>query len=112
MKRLPLILLLFSVCASPQAGPSKRAHVTGIDHVAFYTTDVEAVRNLYGNLLGLTVTTSMESGVSQRFIVGSQWVGYSPAPDANSTSRLDHVAFATDDLEALRRQLRAAQVKV
>jgi catechol 2,3-dioxygenase-like lactoylglutathione lyase family enzyme len=112
MKRVLIILFLLSLCAFAQAPPAKRAHITGIDHVAFYTTDLDAVRNLYGNLLGLVATTSMESGEGQRYIVGSQWVGYAPAPDANSTARLDHVAFTTDDLEALRRQLRVARVKV
>jgi catechol 2,3-dioxygenase-like lactoylglutathione lyase family enzyme len=36
---------------------------------------------------------------------GGQWVGYSPAPDPKSTDRMDHVAFTTDNIGALRRYL-------
>ena len=112
MKRVLPVFFLLSICVFAQAPPSKRAHITGIDHVAFYTTDADAVRNLYGNILGLVVTTSMESGEVLRFIVGSQWVGYLPAPDSSATSRLDHVAFKTDDIETLRDRLARAGLKV
>jgi catechol 2,3-dioxygenase-like lactoylglutathione lyase family enzyme len=112
MKRVLLVLLLLSLCAFAQAQPAKRAHIIGIDHVAFYTTDAEAVRALYVRTLSLLVTTPMEPGMTLRFGAGSQWIGYSPAPDANSTSRLDHVAFRTDDVEMLRRRLAQAGIKV
>jgi catechol 2,3-dioxygenase-like lactoylglutathione lyase family enzyme len=44
-------------------------------------------------------------------MVGRQWVGYSAAPDANATDRMDHVAFATDNIAALRKYLIANGVK-
>jgi catechol 2,3-dioxygenase-like lactoylglutathione lyase family enzyme len=49
-------------------------------------------------------------------MIGTQWVGYSAAPDAKATDRLDHVAFATDNIVALRRYLvekgiKAAQIQ-
>ena len=45
-------------------------------------------------------------------MVGKQWVGYSTAPDPNATDRMDHVAFTTDNIVALREYLIANGVKV
>jgi catechol 2,3-dioxygenase-like lactoylglutathione lyase family enzyme len=45
-------------------------------------------------------------------MIGSQWVGYSPAPDPKATNRMDHVAFRTDDCERLRTYLGAKGVKI
>jgi catechol 2,3-dioxygenase-like lactoylglutathione lyase family enzyme len=111
MKRiLPFCLLAMAIAHS--APPQKRPRITGIDHVAFYTTDAETTKKLYTETLGLASTPPVEYGEVERFQVGSQWVGYSAAPDPTSTSRLDHVAFTTDDVEALRKSLAAAGIKV
>jgi len=45
-------------------------------------------------------------------MVGKQWVGYSAAPDPNSTDRMDHVAFTTNNIITLREYLAANGVKV
>jgi catechol 2,3-dioxygenase-like lactoylglutathione lyase family enzyme len=45
-------------------------------------------------------------------MVGLQWVGYSPAPDPKASDRMDHVAFATDNIVALRKYLTAQGIKV
>lgn len=107
MKRI-LFVLVLSLCAFAQAPPAKRPRITGIDHVAFYATDPGATQKLYLQTLGLPSTAPVEYGETQRFQVGSQWVAYSTAPDPNSTSRLDHVAFRTDDIDSLRKFLDAA----
>lgn len=98
------LIPLITVFAFPQP-PAQRPHITGIDHVAFYTTAPEGVRKLYGDVLGLAAAPPTESGQIMRFMSGTQWVGYSPAPDAKATDRMDHVAFRTDNIVALRRYL-------
>jgi catechol 2,3-dioxygenase-like lactoylglutathione lyase family enzyme len=45
-------------------------------------------------------------------MVGKQWVGYSPAPDAQSINRMDHVAFTTENAEAMRAYLASKGVAV
>ena len=106
MKKHSLLFLipLVTICAHSQ-NPAQRPHITGIDHVAFYTTAPEGVRKLYGELLGLAAAAPIESGQIARYTSGSQWVGYSPAPDPKATDRMDHVAFRTDNIVALRRYL-------
>lgn len=83
----------------------------GIDHVSFYTTQPDGVNKLYGGLLGFTSAAPVEPGGTVRYMIGTQWVGYSPAPDAKSTDRMDHVAFATDNIVALRRYLNEKGIK-
>ena len=105
MKRTAIFLLLLNLCAFAQTKPFPRPHILGIDHVSFYTTNPDGVKKLYADLLGLTSAAPTEPGETLRYLVGTQWVGYSPAPDARATDRMDHVAFATDNIAGLRRYL-------
>ena len=106
-----LLASLVAYSFAQQPAP-KRPKITGVDHVDFYTTSPEANEHLYATALGLAAVPALEPGQTQRFIAGTQWVGYSPAPDPKVTNRLDHVAFRTDDCEALRKYLAASGVKV
>jgi catechol 2,3-dioxygenase-like lactoylglutathione lyase family enzyme len=113
MKRLALLfvvpLLHFS---APSQTPPTRPRILGIDHVSFYTTAPDGVRKLYSDVLGLPAAAPVEPGSIARYMIGAQWVGYSPAPDAKATDRMDHVAFSTDNIVALRRYLTEKGVKV
>lgn len=112
MKRLALwILICAAVSAVAQSAP-KRPKITGIDHVDFYTTDAAANGHLFTAELGLESLSPVEAGQTQRYKVGKQWVGYSPAPDPSSINRMDHVAFRTDDCEAMRSYLAANGIVV
>lgn len=103
---------LLAVCANSQTGTVPRPRITGIDHVAFYTTDADGVRTLYNGTLGLVGTEPVEAGALPRYMVGKQWVGYSVAPDPKAIDRMDHVAFTTDNISELRKYLIANGVKV
>jgi catechol 2,3-dioxygenase-like lactoylglutathione lyase family enzyme len=114
MKSL-IVAILFAVLTLPafsQDHAAKRPHITGIDHVAFYTTQPDGVKALYGVTLGLASVVPIESGETLRYMAGKQWIGYSPAPDPKATDRMDHVAFTTDNLGVLRAYLIANGVKV
>ena len=114
MKKLIVLLIsaLLPVSALAQTHSPERPRILGIDHVSFYTTAPEGVRKLYGVVLGLTAAGPVEGGNSVRYMVGTQWIGYSPAPDPKATDRMDHVAFATDNIIALRKYLTAQGIKV
>jgi catechol 2,3-dioxygenase-like lactoylglutathione lyase family enzyme len=101
---LPFLVTALSLSASSQSATT-RPHITGIDHVVFYTTDADGVKKLYGDILGLASADPVESGESFRYLAGTQWVGYRPAPDPKATGRMDHVGFTTDNIGALRRYL-------
>lgn len=91
---------------------AERPKVTGIDHVDFYTTSPEATQRFYSVELGLESVPPLESGQTQRYEIGSQWVGYSTVPDANGKNRMDHVALRTDNCEAMRTYLASKGVRV
>jgi catechol 2,3-dioxygenase-like lactoylglutathione lyase family enzyme len=111
MKKVICCVLI--VIASRFANPAdNRPKITGIDHVDFYTTSPEANSQLFSAVLGLVSVLPVEPGQTQRFMVGHQSVGYSPAPDPKSTDRMDHVAFTTDDSAALRAYLIAKGIRV
>src|SRR5271165_1995162 len=109
---LPFFLMIAALCAAAQPPSPAPPKITGIDHVSFYTTAPEANQHLYTVILGLPSAEPIEPGETQRFMVGTQWVGYSPAPDPKATDRMDHVAFTTCDVEALRAYLASKGVNV
>jgi catechol 2,3-dioxygenase-like lactoylglutathione lyase family enzyme len=102
-------LSLGTLCVAQSAG---RPSITGVDHVDFYTTDPTANAHFYSGVLGLAQAKPVEPRQTQRFVIGTQWVGYSPAPDANSKNRLDHVAFVTSDAAGMKAYLAGKNVKV
>jgi catechol 2,3-dioxygenase-like lactoylglutathione lyase family enzyme len=107
MKNLVLVLAcgVSSTISFAQNQSTARPRITGIDHVAFYTTNADGVKKLYTETLGLPSAEPVEPGETVRYMAGTQWVGYSSAPDPKATDRMDHVAFATDNIAALRRYL-------
>jgi catechol 2,3-dioxygenase-like lactoylglutathione lyase family enzyme len=113
MKKLAIALAftVLQIGAHGQTAP-QRPHILGIDHVSFYTTAPDGVKNLYGDILGLASAVPLEPGGTMRYMVGRQWVGYSPAPDPKAADRMDHVAFTTDNVVALRQYLGAQGIKV
>jgi catechol 2,3-dioxygenase-like lactoylglutathione lyase family enzyme len=123
MKKLAILLLctvllctVLPLCAfsrTPATTPATRPRILGVDHVSFYTTAPDGVKKLYGDVLGLATATPVEPGATIQYLVGSrQWVGYSPAPDAKATDRMDHIAFTTENIVALRKYLISQGIKV
>lgn len=90
----------------------ERPKITGIDHVDFYTTSPQANEEFYAHTLDLASVVPLEPGQTQRFMVGDQFVGYSPAPDPQARNRMDHVAFVTDNSAGLRAYLIAKKIEV
>jgi catechol 2,3-dioxygenase-like lactoylglutathione lyase family enzyme len=104
--------IFICIAALAQHSTPARPKILGIDHVDFYTTNATTNNHLYTDMLGLATADPVEEGQTQRFVIGSQWVGYSPAADAKAADRMDHLAFRTDNCEALRKYFSAHQIKV
>ena len=69
-RSITCVLCLLSIAAFAQQPTPVRPKITGIDHVAFYTTSPEANRHLYVDVLGLSTAVPFEAGEIQRFLVG------------------------------------------
>jgi catechol 2,3-dioxygenase-like lactoylglutathione lyase family enzyme len=113
MKKIGIVFAFaaLQICANGQSA-TQRPRILGIDHVSFYTTQSDGVKKLYGDVLGLASAAPVEPDGTLRYMVGAQWVGYSPAPDPKSTDRMDHVALRTDNIVTLRKYLTAQGIKV
>jgi catechol 2,3-dioxygenase-like lactoylglutathione lyase family enzyme len=82
-----------------------RPPIVGVSHIAFQVSDLARARAFYGGLLGYEEAERVGKAPSKvaRFrINGRQYVEIVPGLPAGKDDRLDHVAFQTTDLSALR----------
>jgi len=103
MKGLLLALALLPAIASAEAA---RPPITAVSHIALYAVDTAAAERFYTHDLGATKGADPENSKGVRYYISpSQFVEILPAPDAASANRLDHVAFVTPDVKAMRAYL-------
>lgn len=103
------LLFLLPVAAAAQARPA----ITGISHIAVYTTNPQAAEKYYVHDIGLFKGPDPENPNGVRYYVNStQFVEVLPQPAGNSPDRLDHLAYITTDAEGLRKYLAAHKVDV
>ena len=93
-----LALIAFAACA----GAQERPKITGISHMAVYTSDPAAAKHFYRDELGAQEQGDGENPQGVVYQLSStQFVEVLPLPAQHSLSRMDHVAFATPDTDAL-----------
>jgi len=93
-------------CLSVSARGADRPPLVGVSHIAFHVSDVAKARAFYGGLLGYAEEGKAAPGPRVRFRINArQYVEIVPGLVPGSDDRLDHVAFETTDLEALRAYL-------
>ena len=83
------------------AAEMKRPLLTGIDHVAFRTSDSTAARKFYSELLGLASPADRRGPTLLFRVNARQTVFVEPGLAADADERLLHIAFATADLQGL-----------
>jgi len=109
MRRFLALLFLLPVAAAAQARPA----ITGISHIAVYTSNPQATEKYYVHDIGLMKGPDAENPKGVRYYVNAtQFVEVLPLPAGNSPDRLDHLAYITKDAEVLRVYLAAHKVEV
>ena len=103
---LSAVLTLATIC-NGQTG-LQRPPITGISHVAFYSSNLVAAKQFYAGLLGLAVDQSRPNV----YHVGMQSVELEPVPANHGHDLISHVAFATPDAEGVRKYLASHGVTV
>ena len=96
------------------ATAAERPPLVGVSHIAFQVSDVARARAFYGGLLGYEEAprTGQPPPPVVRFRVNArQYIEVVPGLPAGKDERLDHVAFQTTDLTALRAWLEEKGVK-
>jgi catechol 2,3-dioxygenase-like lactoylglutathione lyase family enzyme len=96
------------------AEPAARPPITGVSHIAVYTKDPIKAEWFYVHDLGSVKGSDPEQASGTRYYFSpTQFVEVLPLPSGYaSINRLDHVAFATSDVEALRVYLMGKGVAV
>jgi catechol 2,3-dioxygenase-like lactoylglutathione lyase family enzyme len=92
---------------------SSRPPITGISHIAVYTTDAAAAQYYYVDIVGCEKGADPENPQGVRYYVNStQFVEVLPLADKSSHDRLDHLGYKTTNAEALRVYLKSKGVDV
>ncbi len=101
------ILALASLSAAAQSAPP-RPRITGISHLAVYTSDAAAAEHYYASVLGAVKLKDPENPRGVRYAFSAtQYIEVLPLPAGAGIVRLDHVAWITASADGLRRYLAA-----
>jgi catechol 2,3-dioxygenase-like lactoylglutathione lyase family enzyme len=105
---LSLAAPVIALAVAPFALAQTRPPITGISHIAVYTTHPEQTEHFYVHDLGFKKTTDPENPAGVRYYLDSdQFVEVLPCPPNAGVDRLDHLGYLTTNAEALRAYLKA-----
>lgn len=98
---------VFTAAAVAQTTPP-RPRITGISHIAVYTSDPAATAHYYMVDVGAARMPDPENPQGVRYMLSpTQFIEVLPLPAGAGVNRLDHTAWNTDSAEGLRRYLAA-----
>lgn len=102
-----VVLASLAITACAQSAP-QRPKITGISHLAVYTSDPAAAEHYYKDILGAAREADPENPRGVRYAVSAtQFIEVLPLPAGAGINRLDHAAFNTDSAEGMRKYLAA-----
>jgi catechol 2,3-dioxygenase-like lactoylglutathione lyase family enzyme len=91
--------------AAAQSGPA-RPKITGISHLAVYTSDPAATDHYYREIVGAAKLPDPENPQGVRYALSAtQFVEVLPLPAGAGINRLDHTAWITSSAEGMRKYL-------
>ena len=108
-------LAAFTLSAAAQMPdkPLARPKITGISHLAIYTSDPAAAEHFYRDIVGAAKLPDPENPKGVRYAVSPvQFIEVLPLPEGSGINRMDHTAWNTEDAETLRRYLGSKSWKV
>lgn len=107
IRQLALLVLLSATAgaAPPQSPPQsvgRRPAITGVSHLAVYSTDAAKTRDFYTRVLGAREGADPENAAGTLYYFSArQFVEVLPAPAGHGPSMLAHVAYLTADATGL-----------
>jgi catechol 2,3-dioxygenase-like lactoylglutathione lyase family enzyme len=100
------LLLACAAAAQLPDPPITRPKITGISHLAVYTSDPAATDRFYREIIGAAKLPDPEDPQGIRYAFNAtQFVEVLPLPPGAGINRMDHTAYNTADAESLRRYL-------
>ena len=114
MKVRTALMMVSLLSLAPGAIGQERPNVTGISHLAIFTTDPAKAESFYVHDLGAMKGPDPENPAGIRYsFSATQFIEVLPLPTGSaSVNRLDHAAFNTSDADAMRKYLQAHGVEV
>lgn len=114
MKVRTTLMMVSLLPLAPGAICQQRPQVTGISHLAVYTTDAAKAESFYVHDLGAVKGPDPENPAGVRYsFSATQFVEVLPLPTGRaSVNRLDHASFNTSDADAIRKYLQAHGIEV
>jgi catechol 2,3-dioxygenase-like lactoylglutathione lyase family enzyme len=108
-----LLALTLTAAAQMPDKPVTRPKITGISHLAVYTSDPAATDHFYREIVGAAKVDDPENPKGVRYAINAvQFVEVLPLPPGQGINRLDHTAWNTDDAEGMRKYLSVKAWKV
>jgi catechol 2,3-dioxygenase-like lactoylglutathione lyase family enzyme len=108
-------MIAFTFAAAAQL-PDKapvRPKITGISHLAVYTSDPAATEHFYVDTVGAVTQADPENAKGVRYAVSAtQFIEVLPLPADAGVNRLDHTGWNTENAEAMRKYLASKAWKV
>ena len=107
LSALALAGALGLTAAGAQNGPA-RPKITGISHLAVYTSDATATEHYYTQVIGAVKLADPENPQGVRYALSAtQFIEVLPLPQGAGIDRLDHTAWNTVSAEGMRKYLAA-----
>ena len=112
MQTRSLLTVIVAALALPAAAPAQsaapRPAITGISHIAVYTSNPAATDRYYTTVVGAVKLPDPENPKGVRYALSAtQFIEVLPLPADAGIVRLDHVAWLTADAGAMRAYLAA-----
>jgi len=94
--------------AGANMAAQERPKITGISHLAVYTSDPAATDRYYRVILGAAKEADPENPAGVKYAFSAtQYIEVLPLPANAGVNRMDHAAFNTSDAEGMRKYLAA-----
>jgi catechol 2,3-dioxygenase-like lactoylglutathione lyase family enzyme len=110
---LTAALLVASTAALTAQTSPVRPKITGVSHLAVYTSDAAATDHYYTAVVGAVKQADPENAKGVRYALSAtQFVEVLPLPEGAGVNRMDHAGLNTVDAEGMRKYLAAKSWKV
>lgn len=101
------LLAALTLAAAAQTAPA-RPQITGISHLAVYTSNPAATEHYYHVIIGAAKEPDPENPQGVRYAISAnQFIEVLPLPPGSGINRLDHTAWNVSSAERMRKYLAA-----
>jgi catechol 2,3-dioxygenase-like lactoylglutathione lyase family enzyme len=111
--RTGIFVSMALLCSPAIAASPTRPAITSVSHLAVYAADAAKTEHFYVHDLGAVKMADPENAAGVRYYFSPvQFVEVLPLPATAGLNRMDHMAFNTSDVEAMRRYLASKKIAV